>query len=325
MRSLRQLTWAITLVCLFPFALQCQVHSEPLAHADLPSGHALRVLTGNIWMMPEILPEAWGGSPSNQRRAEAIAAVLNQQQDLDIICLEKAFDRKARKIIARRLNTKYPYAYGPANNGWFSLRINSGVWVLSRIPLDHYRQIKFSKAANFSEWLSRKGALSLSGEIGGRRFMLIATHLQGEETPYYTESHQRVRDIQVRQIEQKLLTPPPPEGTPIVIAGDFATPRYQSGSVDSPTAAYLRTVATLNVSNGSDYRITLDDERSVNTLAESNTGRTDELDYVFLRSNAASISGVWERRIFRHAGWDGKLNRPDLSYRYAVVAAFSIP
>ena len=131
------------------------------------------------------------------------------------------------------------------------MRINSGVWVLSRIPLENYRQIKFSKAANLSEWLARKGALSLEGKIGNRSFLLIATHLQGEEMPYYTESHQRVRDIQVGEIERKLLTPPPAAGTPIFIAGDFVTPRYESGPSSPQTLAYLRTVATLHALTGS--------------------------------------------------------------------------
>ena len=63
----------------------------------------------------------------------------------------------------------------------------------------------------------------------------------------------------------------------------------------------------------------------MNTLADSNTGRTDELDYVFLRTNGTDVSGAWERRIFRRKGWDCKWDRPDLSYRYAVVATFSIP
>jgi endonuclease/exonuclease/phosphatase family metal-dependent hydrolase len=284
----------------------------------------LKVLTWNIWMMPEILPGVLGGSPSNRRRAQAIAAVLNEQH-VDVICLEKAFDKKARKIIAHWLYANYPYTYGPANNGGFSLRINSGVWVLSRIPLEHYRQIEFSKAANFSEWLARKGAISLTGTIGDRPFLLLATHLQGEETPYYTESHQKVRDIQVGEIERKLLTPPPPAGTPVFIAGDFVTPRYESGPTSPEAQAYLRTIATLQAVNGPGYRITLDDDRNVNTLAESNTGRTDELDYVFLRANDALVSGAWERRVFRRRGWDCRWNRADLSYRYAVVATFSMP
>ena len=66
-----------------------------------PASSVVKVLTWNIWMMPEILPTAFGGSPFNQRRAVAIADVLSEQQDVDIICLEKAFDKKARKIIAR--------------------------------------------------------------------------------------------------------------------------------------------------------------------------------------------------------------------------------
>ena len=283
------------------------------------SDPVLKVLTWNIWMMP-----VWTfQSPANKSRAAAIAEVLSQQ-DVDILCLEKAFDGGARKVIARRLRAQYPYIYGPANDGFFSMRISSGVWVLSRIPLTGYHTIKFEKSPNLVEWFSRKGAISLTGTVGTKKFVLIATHLAGEETPYFTVSHQRVRDSQVEQISDQLLKPLPAVGVPVIIAGDFATPRYTAGDGSEQTQAYKDTLRTLQARNGLGYRITLEDNQKVNTLAEDNTGRTEELDYILLRDNGATVGGVWERRIFRKDGWDPKLNRPDLSYRYAVVATFAI-
>lgn len=262
-------------------------------------------------------------SPSNKSRAAAIADVLSRQ-DVDIICLEKAFDSGARKVIARRLRAQYPYIFGPANNGFFSIRINSGVWVLSRIPLTGYRTIKFKKSPNLVEWFSRKGAISLIGIVGGKNFMLIATHLAGEETPYFTVSHQKVRDAQVQQIADELLSPLPALGMPVIIAGDLATPRYTHGPGSEQTQAYINTLRRLQARNGPEYRITLEDNRIVNTLAEDNTGRTDELDYILVQDNGATVEGQWERRIFRKNGWDSKFNRPDLSYRYAVIATLTV-
>ena len=187
-----------------------------------------------------------------------------------------------------------------------------------------YREIEFHKAAGI-ERFSRKGAIFLTGSIAGKNFVLIATHLQGEEGPVFTESHQRVRDTQVGQIRDELLTPPPSAGVPIIIAGDFATPRLKAGSITEESQPYKDTLAKLQVRNGSEHRITLNDERTVNTLAESNTGRTDELDYILIRDNGANVHAIWERRIFRKSGWDKKQNRPDLSYRYAVAAMFEFP
>ena len=82
-------------------------------------------------------------------------------------------------------------------------------------------------------------------------------------------------------------------------------------------------VALLHAENGADYRVTLEDNQEVNTLADSNSGRRDELDYVFLRANGNDISGCWERKVFRRKGWDREYYCSDLSYRYAVEAVFT--
>src|SRR5262249_19927258 len=98
---------------------------------------SLTLLTWNIFMMPSWTCE----SPTNDERAAAIAKEL-LDRDFDILCFQKAFDGSARGVLERALAVRYPYRFGPANNS-FSLRINSGVWVLSRLPLTDYQQIQF--------------------------------------------------------------------------------------------------------------------------------------------------------------------------------------
>jgi endonuclease/exonuclease/phosphatase family metal-dependent hydrolase len=292
----------------------CHAETKPVR-----SEVTVKVLTWNIWMMPPLTFQ----SPSNVRRASAIAEVLDNQ-DADIVCLEKAFDGSARRIIRRRLERHYPYAYGPANDG-FSIRTSSGVWVLSNMPLRNYEAIQFNKASNFIEWFSRKGAIALDGEKDGHRFRIIATHLAGEEGAYYTEKAQHARNAQLRQIAADLLNAPV-KNVPVIIAGDFATPRYIGGDPGrGDTSTYDSTLALLGAENGPDYRVTLEDNQEINTLADSNSGRRDELDYILLRPNGSGISGQWELKIFQRRGWDKTLDRPDLSYRYAVEVIFSFP
>src|SRR5262249_50007561 len=64
--------------------------------------------------------------------------------------------------------------------------------------------------------------------------------------------------------------------------------------------------------------VTLDDTCANNDLAMTNTGRTDELDYILVRPNGAALETEWNRLIFRHADWDGPKGHQSLSYRYAV-------
>jgi endonuclease/exonuclease/phosphatase family metal-dependent hydrolase len=309
MNPLRSIAMAIGLAAVSV----CHAEGQPV-QGDV----TVRVLTWNIWMMPPLTFQ----SPSNVLRAAAIAEVLDRQ-DADIICLEKAFDGRARRVIRERLKRHYPFAYGPANNG-FSIRTNSGVWVLSDIPLGNYEQIQFHKASNLIEWFSRKGAIALDGEKEGRRFRVIATHLAGEEGAYYTEKAQHTRNAQLQQLAAELLNASP-TNVPVIIAGDFATPRYIGGDpVRGATNAYEETLAMLHAENGPEYRVTMEDNQEVNTLADSNSGRRDELDYVFLRPNGSVISGTWEVKVFRQRGWDRNLDRPDLSYRYAVEAIFKL-
>ena len=282
----------LTAMLLLVFGPHLAAQQSSLTIVATAPDPVLKVLTWNIWMMPVLTFH----SPSNESRAAAIADVLNQQ-DVDIICLEKAFDGGARNVIARLTRARYPYSYGPANNGFWSIKTNSGVWVLSRMPLTGYHTIKFRKSAGI-EWFSRKGAISLNGTVGGKTFLLVATHLEGEEKSFFTISHQRARDAQVKQIADQLLTPPPAAGIPVFIAGDLATPRYTAGADSEETQAYQDTLKMLQARNGPEYRITLVDDQKINTLAEDGTGRTDELDYILVRDNGATVDGTWNDASF---------------------------
>jgi endonuclease/exonuclease/phosphatase family metal-dependent hydrolase len=272
-----------------------------------PADHAaLKILTWNIWMMPAFTFQ----SPLNTRRAAAIAASL-EELDYDIICFEKAFDGAARAVLSKALGMRYPHRYGPANSG-FSLKVNSGVWVFSRFPLTVVREIQFRDCAGI-ECLSRKGAMLLEGAFEGHAFQIVAAHLQGEAGNIFTEAHQQVRNRQMAQIRDELLTPHTKSGVPLFLCGDFDTPRSSGGY-----QVMLKIFG--DPGNGAESRITLVDDCAVNDLAMGNHGRRDELDYILVRSGGAALDAEWHLRPLRSYGWDGRTTRKDLSYRYAVEA-----
>jgi endonuclease/exonuclease/phosphatase family metal-dependent hydrolase len=275
----------------------------------------LRLLTWNIWMMPPISFQ----SPKNTARAAAIAEEL-ANQDADVVCLIKSFDSSARDVIAKRLAQLYPHRYGPLNDHGSPFKINGGVWVLSKIPLSDYRELQFSASSGI-ESFSRKGALSLYGNSNGQRFRLIATHLQGESGPNYSDDAQRIRNQQVDQIARELLGPSESK-VPWFMCGDFVTPRRDPHDPFAEGAGYKHILSALGVQNGLEARVTLDDSRVHNDLAIDDTGRVAELDYILLRDNLAAVRGSWQQRIFRRQGWDGPQGRRDLAYRYAVSAEF---
>jgi endonuclease/exonuclease/phosphatase family metal-dependent hydrolase len=278
------------------------------------------VLTWNVFMMPEWVRE----SPRNVPRAAAIAAAL-LEHEFDILCLQKVFDSAAREVLEAALAASYPYRFGPANDDW-SLKLNSGVWVLSRHPMTDYQTIQFDDCANVECW-SRKGAILLSGSCAGTPFRLITTHLQGEEGPAFTASHQRVRDAQMAQIRDQLVRPHLEPRVPFLFCGDLGTPRFTDDG-QHETASYKEMLQTFNAENGAEARFTLSDSLLDNDMATDDTGRKNELDYILIAANGRPVSIQRARYVLRRQGWDTPPSvRSDLSYRYAVGAtvAFGAP
>ena len=174
------------------------------------------------------MPTWLGESPRNEPRAAALGAAL-LEHDFDVLCLQKAFDASARDVLQGVLGDRYPHRYGPANDSC-SLKINSGVWILSRHPMTDYQELQFDECAGV-ECLSRKGAILVSGTCGTCPFRLIATHLQGEEGPRFTVGHQRIRDAQIAEIRDRLILPHLQASVPILVCGDFGTPPLHGRSV----------------------------------------------------------------------------------------------
>ena len=278
-----------------------------------PAQRTLSILSWNIFMMPPWVHE----SPRNAERSAAIAVSL-LDESFDIVCLQKVFDPGARLVLERMLGERYPYRYGPANDG-ASLLLNSGVWVLSKHPLTDYRVIEFDDCSGI-ECLSRKGAMLLSGRCGVAPFRLIVTHLQGEEGSHFTRKNERVRHAQMLAIREQLIVPNLEYGVPFILCGDFGTPRFDAdGKTES--AVYRDMMTTFAATNGSEPRMTLDETPEGNQLVKDGSGRVNELDYVLVRPNDARVSALRVRRMFRRGGWDdARTGRVDLSYRYAVAA-----
>jgi endonuclease/exonuclease/phosphatase family metal-dependent hydrolase len=279
--------------------------------------NTFRILTWNVFLMPECIDE----SPRNVPRAGAIAAAL-LEHDFDIVCLEKVFDAAAREVLEATLGPVYPHRFGPANDDP-SLKINSGVLVLSRYPLTDYQTIQFDDCASF-ECFSRKGAILLSGSCAGTPFRLIATHLQGEEGTGFTASHQRVRDAQMAQIRDQLILPHLESSIPFLVCGDLGTPRFTDDGLQE-TASYAKMLRTFQAENGPEPRFTFSDSLLDNDMATDDTHRKNELDYILLAANGRPVTVQRELCVLRRVGWDVSPSvRADLSYRYAVGATVRI-
>ena len=230
------------------------------------NGAQLKILSWNIGMVPvlDLFKEKYD-------RAEAIANALISC-DYDIIVFQEAFTAHSRAVLNHALHDQYPFAYGPVNGSPFSLKFNSGIWILSKVALEKKKEIQFSASAGFDSF-ARKGAVLYEGQFQNRSFQLIATHLQDDDYP------QAIRDQQLTEIFEQLIYPFSDMNTPQIICGDFNTDEKK---VDH----YKGMLTILDAENGvisGTKKITFDDES--NDTFRSNHPNPRVIDYIFTRNS----------------------------------------
>ncbi|MCS6933944.1 MAG: sphingomyelin phosphodiesterase [Chitinophagales bacterium] len=262
---------AVGMVC-------AQVEPSPATGTDrieLSGGDCdrqLNILSWNIYMLPKFVPLRGRIS-----RAHAIVDTL-LHTDYDIIVFQEAFLEKARRIISEGLRAKFPYQYGPANPAQNKIRTNSGVYVISSIPLKVLGTIEFRDKAG-PDAFARKGAIMLEGEWNCRPFQILGTHLQADAQP-------RIRKKQFEQLFTELILPHRRDSVVQIICGDMNTEREFE-------EAYCDMLHCLDAEDGElsgIHKYTHDSER--NEIARAMAGKKKyrhQLDYVLVRTNGAKI------------------------------------
>ena len=241
------------------FAVRPESNQIPVKHTEL------KILTWNIYMLP-----LCSRLHRNCKRAEVISREITQY-NYDIIVFEEAFDYRARKILRSQLKGEYPFIYGPANESHFSFRTNSGIWILSKIPLRQLEQIEFKNRIGIDA-IARKGAVLFEGEWESQHFQLLGTHLQND-------SPDAVRHGQCHEISDKLLKKFAKEEVPQIVCGDFNIEFEDKEN-------YGDMLSILDVKNGSldgDLQSSFDEVD--NKLAYRKNGKKQLIDYVLVRNN----------------------------------------
>jgi len=217
----------------------------------------------------------------NCRRAKVIAQKIASYNN-DIIVFEEAFDYQARKILRYQLKGEYPFMYGPANDSKFSFKTNSGIWILSKIPLRQLEQIEFKNRFGIDAF-ARKGAVLFEGEWQGQSFQLLGTHLQAN-------SPDSIRCGQCHEIADKLLKKYARPEIPQIVCGDFNIEFEDQVN-------YKNMLTLLDAENGSlsgDLQSSFDEID--NKLAQKVNGKKSLIDYILVR-NAKAIRNI-VRQVF---------------------------
>lgn len=287
--------------CLFLIAIIFITYFQMSAiNPDMPAYQLndstdLKVLSWNIYMLPYI-----SLFNNNAKRARVIADRL-KHSDYTIIVFQEAFSSKCRNILASNLLSDYPYQYGPANKNHLPFRTNSGLWVVSKIPLAELAEFQFGRSEGFDA-IARKGAVLFEGTFRGTRFQLLTTHLQADNSD-------AVRAKQCQEIKEHLLNKYYRKDIPQFICGDFNIDMDDSHN-------YEQMLKTLDAQNGvlsGSVKATYDEVN--NNLARIPNGKERVIDYVLVR-NVELIHKI-ERRVqtfFAHIGE----HKTNLSDHYAM-------
>jgi endonuclease/exonuclease/phosphatase family metal-dependent hydrolase len=215
---------------------------------------------------------------------------------------EEAFDRRPRNILKEHLKSIYPYIYGPANFSFLSVRANSGLWILSKIPLKRLEEIEF-KSRYGIDAMSRKGAVLFQGFWNGQEFQLACTHLQAD-------SPDLIRRKQCKEVAG-LLKKYSMEFVPQITCGDFNIEYDDQEN-------YKLMLSSLDSENGSlsgEFQSSYDEID--NELARKTHGKSRLIDYILVRNINLFKSITRKVRIF-----DGVQNNKtfSLSDHYGIEA-----
>lgn len=232
----------------------------------------LKLLSWNIYMLPPMV-----GFTGKAKRASAIAESL-KATDYDILVFSEAFNKRARKRIRAGLEESYPYFIGPAFMKKHSLRTSSGIWMVSKYPIEKIAKVEFKRKSGIDNKMARKGALMVQMTKNGQKFNVIGTHLN-------SLGSLELRLDQLRQIKNELIDVYAEEGVPVIVAGDYNILRYnEPGSVDK----IVQVLGMEDYQLSGNIKYTYD--YTTNHLALGKT--KDEIDYVFFRPGCIDVHQV---------------------------------
>ena len=228
----------------------------------------LTILSWNIKMFSA--PYGW--LHNRIERAENIIQSLKNSTNYDVILFQEAFSSKIRKQIYRGLKLLYPYQIEPEDHFNF-FKTNSGLWAISKMPIELIDQISFSKLKEW-DWMSSKGAKLYSVIKNDKEILLINTHLQSD----YKTNYSSIRRNQYDEINLGLILPYVKINKPLILCGDLNI---------SNVVSLDKMLKHLNLKNGP-----LSGKLQFSTFSQPN----ELVDYILVKTDKFRFKSI-QRRI----------------------------
>ena len=244
---------------------------QHIKHQELQTDkeeNSLSILSWNIKMHSP--PYGW--FYHSMGKAENIIQTLKKSGIYDVILFQEAFSSTIRNKIYNSLKDIYPHQIN-INDGTIFYKMNSGLWVISSVPISLIDNINFTELRH-TDWLSSKGAHLYSVIKKNQGFQIINTHMQAD----YETTYSDIRTSQYTEIQQKLILPNENSEIPLILCGDLNI---------SKLSKLNQMLEKLNFMNGP----------LSGKLKHTSLGNNHELlDYILVKSKKIKFKSI-ERRI----------------------------
>jgi len=260
--------------------------------------HEIQILTYNIKMLPRIL---WKEHHHPIIRAKILPDLL-LQDTLDVIVFQEAFDKKANRILRKKLKKRFPYQIGPANNQPFSFKTSSGVMIMSRFPMKKLGEVDFSTCEG-ADCMARKGGLLCEVELPNQqKIQVLGTHAEagGSFELKVSQFHQ------LNQLLSSFYSPDIPQFP----CGDFNVNKENKPLYDTLTHI-------LGAKDGQPIgELQYTSDHALNNMAVYELNHRRLIDYVFFKGE--NILPIFEERKVMRYQFPWNKNQTDLSDHFAV-------
>ncbi len=247
---------------------------------------ALKVTTWNIYMLPNLF------STFQKERALLIADYILSNNS-DVFVLQEAFNGDAINLIYDKVRDVYKYGIKPIKQNIFSLKLNNGLWILSKFPILGHDFYKFNNSTGFDSF-AQKGILFVKIKILGVEIQIFDTHLNSGD-------YQSVRDSQY--VEIKNIIKKYDNNKLQIICGDFNTKKSERPN-------YLKMLNTINLNDYDSNELTYNSNE--NDMVDEYI--VDILDYIFINNTNGN-----QKRFVEKPKKTFSTNHSDLSDHYPVI------
>ncbi len=228
-------------------------------------GDTIKIASWNIQMLPSLYaPFSKLVRKKQKIRCPKIVQYLNASE-FDFVILQEVFDKRREKELLTGLSTRYPHILKPIKKG-FSLKLSSGIMVLSRHPLKLIDHIIFNVSKK-SDRGAQKGCSLVQISLNNKQLMIAGTHLDSK--------NEKSKTLQYELTKEKIISPYSKDSIPFFLGGDFNTNMSSEG--------YEKMISTFDLENHQ-----LDDERPY-TFDELNSwnpkGYKSWIDFIFYQKS----------------------------------------